>query len=343
MKFVYVLLGLLILLCSVESAKSDTYIEIGKKKPCGFSATGCQDSTGWNGNYVMAGDIFVGTCKVSYLIEYYEKFCPATDPFLSTYSCQIVGMYILTKTNCNLSYQEILGIIYLRIWNNVFRENNVENIVCNVKMAGCMTKADSLENAYLKYENSSQMAARGSQNTALLDSLFKNGPVQIYAALVACESTRECCISHYKVKYDYISKKIVSAEKIGQSYPEDSSACDSAKSELGTCTDGCQYSNLEFKYDLMRGSELPSTNKQAIAYPNPTDGNIRFYIPDSPEGRAEFSLTNALGIVVYQETISVESSDFIKEVDFSGVAPGVYLYSFRFDEKTYSGTITINK
>ncbi len=343
MRFFTIIVGFIILICCANSAKSNVIIEIGKKKPCGYSSLGCQDSTGWNGNYVMAGDIFVGTCKVSYLIEYYEKLCVSTDPFLLTYSCQIVSLYILSNTMCKLSWEEIYGIIYLRIWNNIFSKYSTENIVCNVNTAGCLTRADSMKDTYLSRGDITEMVARSSANDYTLDSLFKNGPVQVYSAIVACESTRECCVSNYKVDYDRIAGRVVYAEKVGQSYPSDSNACDSAKSDLGTCTDGCQYSDLKFNYALMRGSELPPISGQALAYPNPSDGVVRFYIPDAPQGNAEFSITNAMGITVRKETISLDRNELIKEIDLSGVAPGVYLYSFKFDEKSYNGTITINR
>lgn len=343
MKFFSIAFGLLMLLCLVDSAKSDTYIEIGKKQPCAYAATGCQDSLGWEGNYVMAGDIMVGSCKISYLIEYYEKLCPTADPFLSTYSCQIVGLYILSKTKCNLTFEEILGIIYLRIWNNIYYTKNPERIVSNVSSAGCVSKVDSMEKCFLTYDKATAMPARASSNSPVLDSIFKDGPVQVYAAIISCETTRECCISHYKVDYDKILKKVVYAEKYGQTFPEDSLACDSAKSELGNCMDGCQFTNLKFNYNMVRGSEMSSSNSEAFVYPNPSDGNIKFYISNAPEGIAEFSLTNALGIVVHKENISVDNIDFVKDMDFSSLTPGVYLYSFKFEEKTYNGTIIINK
>ncbi len=343
MRFVTLMVGFIIFFCCANSAKSNVIIEIGKKQPCGYSSTGCQDTTGWNGNYVMAGDIMVGTCKVTYLIEYYEKFCTSPDPFLQTYSCQIVGLYILSKTMCKLSWEEIYGIIYLRIWNNVFLNSNVENIVCNVNMAGCLTKVDSIEDTYLSRGDMTEMVARSSASAGVLDSLFKDGPVQIYSAIVACESTRECCVSNYKVEYSKDMKKVIHAEKVGQSYPNDSNACDSAKSRIGSCVDGCKYSDLKFNYALMRGSELTSVSGQALAYPNPSDGVVRFYIPNAPQGNAEFTITNALGITVRRETISIDRNELIKEIDLSGVTPGVYLYSFKFDEKFYNGTITINR
>lgn len=77
-------------------------------------------------------------------------------------------------------------------------------------------------------------------------------------------------------------------------------------------------------------------------YPNPTDSRLNLMISNGQEGKAEFSVVNALGVMVKVFNANIQSSATNIEVDVASLAPGVYTLQMRQGGNIATSKLIIN-
>jgi hypothetical protein len=76
-------------------------------------------------------------------------------------------------------------------------------------------------------------------------------------------------------------------------------------------------------------------------YPNPADDIINIEISNTGEQEIEIELLNVSGQVIYRKEYKNSKDPFVKQIDLSGYAKGVYFVRIRQEGAVYNGKIIV--
>ena len=82
---------------------------------------------------------------------------------------------------------------------------------------------------------------------------------------------------------------------------------------------------------------------QVVVYPNPSVGVFILSINNITEEKAQISISNILGDVVYNMQEEVNNNTITKEIDLQNLANGAYFMKVMVGQKTYTNKVIINK
>ncbi|OSZ77198.1 hypothetical protein CAP36_12350 [Chitinophagaceae bacterium IBVUCB2] len=89
------------------------------------------------------------------------------------------------------------------------------------------------------------------------------------------------------------------------------------------------YSNV---FVLSRNISSPVTDESFSVYPNPvTNGQFTLRLTNAKEGRYLFSLVTPGGQAMKQKMITHSGGDMVRQIDLTGVPPGMYTLTLRSD------------
>jgi hypothetical protein len=91
---------------------------------------------------------------------------------------------------------------------------------------------------------------------------------------------------------------------------------------------------------LLPVEEFVSAKKQIIIYPNPSEGIINIQFTDIKESTGRIDIFDTKGAKVYTEEIN-QSGTFVKTIDLTGLAGGVYFV--KYPESVKPAVIVIHR
>jgi PKD repeat protein len=116
-----------------------------------------------------------------------------------------------------------------------------------------------------------------------------------------------------------------------------------AYSLLVTDSNGC--SSVSFPYSFTVGLNAISLKNENIkVYPNPTNGekNVNVVLDNMPKGESNMILSDIMGRIVINRSISINSIHQELNINLSGIVPGMYFLSFNELRGRTSVAIIVN-